>query len=72
MRPVLVSIKNTFLEIVDPGQLNCFLVDGHLNTCIFVLWFNDLCVVGGGGYYKITVIGIFKTARALFSKKIHF
>ena len=47
IRPVLVSIKNTFFEVVDPSQLNCFLVDGHLNICILVLWFNDLYVVGG-------------------------
>ena len=32
MRPVPISIKNTFLEVVD-----CFLADGHLNICILVL-----------------------------------
>ena len=45
LRPVLFSIKNTFLEVVDPSYLNCSLVDGHLNICILVLWFNDFYVL---------------------------
>ena len=45
MRPVVVSIINTFLEVVEPNQLNCFLVDGHLNIYILVLWFKYFYVV---------------------------
>ena len=47
LRPVLVSIKNIFLNVVDLSCLNSFLVDDHLNICILVLRFNDFYVAEG-------------------------
>ena len=38
------ACQNIFLEVVELSQLNCFLVDGHLNICVLVLWFKDFYV----------------------------
>ena len=47
MTPVLVSIKNSFLEVVDLSQLNYFLINGYLNIWILVLCFNNFYVAQG-------------------------